>query len=65
MASFLARTAGLGDNPPVANAKTAVTTTNAVTATNAGNANTVGGYEPSGLVRAARRRRASDKVTLP
>ncbi|HEY8598522.1 MAG TPA: hypothetical protein VIL85_08835 [Thermomicrobiales bacterium] len=29
MASFLARTAGLGDNPPVANAKTAQTATNA------------------------------------
>ncbi len=44
MASFLARTAGLGTNPPVANAKTAQTAalatnaTNAQTATNAVNA---------------------------
>ena len=44
MASFLARTAGLGTNPPVANAKTAQTAalatnaTNAVNATNATNA---------------------------
>ena len=44
MASFLARTAGLGANPPIANAKTAQT---------AANANTVGGYSPSGLVRIA------------
>jgi len=69
MASFLARTAGLGTNPPVANAKTAQTATlatnatnathatnatNATTATNAGNATTVGGYAPNGLVRVAR-----------
>ncbi len=60
MASFLARTAGLGTNPPVANARTAQTATNADTATNAtnatnaGNANTVGGYAPNGLVRVAR-----------
>jgi hypothetical protein len=32
MASFLARTAGLGGNPPVANARTAQTATNAVNA---------------------------------
>lgn len=38
MASFLARTAGLGANPPVANAKTA---------------QTVGGYAPNALIRAA------------
>ena len=50
MASFLARTAGLGGNAPVANAKTAQT---ANIAQNAGNANTVGGYAPSGLVRVA------------
>ncbi|HEY8599280.1 MAG TPA: hypothetical protein VIL85_12665 [Thermomicrobiales bacterium] len=57
MASFLARTAGLGDNPPVANAKTAQTAVSAETATNAataGNASTVGGLAPSGLVRVAR-----------
>jgi len=35
MASFLARTAGLGTNPPVANARTAQTATNATNATNA------------------------------
>lgn len=38
MASFLARTAGLGPNPPVANAATAQTATNAINATNATNA---------------------------
>ena len=42
MASFLARTAGLGGNPPVANA---------LTAQSAANANTVGGYAPDDLVR--------------
>lgn len=47
MASFLARTAGLGANPPVVNAKTAQT------AASAGNAATVGGYAPSGLLRVA------------
>lgn len=57
MASFLARTAGLGSNPPVANALTAQTAVSAQTAqqaqnaTNAGNATTVGGYAPNGLVR--------------
>ena len=51
MASFLARTAGFGTNPPVVNALTAVTATTATTATNA---NTVGGIAPSGLLRAAR-----------
>jgi hypothetical protein len=45
MASFLARTAGLGGNPPVANAKTAQT---------AASASTVGGFAPNGLVRVAR-----------
>ncbi|HEY8601992.1 MAG TPA: hypothetical protein VIL85_26435 [Thermomicrobiales bacterium] len=54
MASFLARTAGLGDNPPVANAKTAQTADSATNATSAGNADTVGGYAPSGLARVAR-----------
>jgi hypothetical protein len=38
MASFLARTAGLGTNPPVANAKTAQTAGSATNATNATNA---------------------------
>jgi hypothetical protein len=45
MASFLARTAGLGGNSPVANAKTAQTATDATT---------VGGLAPNGLVRVAR-----------
>jgi len=53
MASFLARTAGLGTNPPVANAKTAQTAANATNATNAANASTVGGYAPNALIRAA------------
>ena len=44
MASFLARAAGLGTNPPVANAKAAQT---AISAT------TVGGYAPNALIRAA------------
>ncbi len=48
MASFLARTAGLGTNPPVVKALTAVNATNA---TNATNAATVGGYAPNGLLR--------------
>jgi hypothetical protein len=47
MASFLARTAGLGTNPPVVNAKTAQTATTATSAT------TVGGYAPNALIRAA------------
>jgi hypothetical protein len=42
MASFLARLGGLGSNPPVANALTAMT---------AGSATTVGGYAPNGLAR--------------
>ncbi len=56
MASFLARTAGLGTNPPIVNAKTAQTATNATTATTAttaANATTVGGYAPNALIRAA------------
>jgi hypothetical protein len=53
MASFLARTAGLGSNPPVANAQTAQTAINAQNAANAQNANTVGGIAPSGFVRLA------------
>ncbi len=40
MASFLARTAGLGTNPPVVNAKTAQTATNATNATHAASADT-------------------------
>ncbi len=44
MASFLARTAGLGGNPPVANALTAQT---------AGAAQTLGGQPASGLARVA------------
>jgi hypothetical protein len=44
MASFLARTAGLGTNPPVANALTAVNATNAA---NAANAAQLGGLPPS------------------
>jgi hypothetical protein len=50
MASFLARAAGLGDNPPVANAKTAQTATNATNATNAqtaGAANTSAKLAPN------------------
>lgn len=54
MASFLARTAGIGGNPPVTNAKTAQTADTATNAANAANANTIGGYGPSGLVRVAR-----------
>ena len=38
MASFIARAAGLGTNPPVANAKTAQTATNAASADTATNA---------------------------
>ncbi len=40
MASFLARTAGLGTNPPVVNAKTAQTATSATTAAHAASADT-------------------------
>ncbi len=63
MASFLARTAGLGTNPPVVNAKTAQTAVQATTATTAttatsaataGNATTVGGLAPNQLLRVAR-----------
>jgi hypothetical protein len=60
MASFLARTAGLGSNPPVANAATAVNAVNAQSAVNAqnatsaGNADTLDGYDANGLVRVAR-----------
>ena len=56
MASFLARTAGLGDNPPVANARTAQTATTAGTAqsaTTAGNATTVQGHQANALIRVA------------
>ncbi|MFN8515055.1 MAG: hypothetical protein U0841_21210 [Chloroflexia bacterium] len=60
MASFLARTAGLGNNPPIANAATAQTATNAVTAqtaanatnaVNAENAAKLGGVPASGYLR--------------
>ena len=47
MASFLARTAGLGGNAPVVNAKTAET------AANAANADKLGGFASNGLVRVA------------
>ena len=47
MASFLARTAGLGTNPPVANAKTAQTATNAASA---GNAAQLGGIAAANYV---------------
>jgi hypothetical protein len=79
MASFLARTAGVGGNPPVANARTAVDAStalnaataqlagqpiaNAVNAQSAGNASTVGGLAPNGLVRVAREAR-SESVPL-
>lgn len=68
MASFLARTAGLGSNPPVVNAKTAQTATNATNATNAttaGNANTVGGRAPNGLLRAARTLVSNNPLSSP
>jgi len=58
MASFLARSAGLGDNAPVTNAKTATN------ATNAGNANTVGGYAPNSLLRTARSQPTSAYLPL-
>jgi hypothetical protein len=63
MASFLARTAGLGGNAPVVNAKTAQTATNAASAQNAvtaqnavsaTNAGAVDGKSADELVRAAR-----------
>lgn len=61
MASFLARTAGLGNNQPIVNAKTAIqattaqNATNAVNATNAqtsANANALNGFAANGLLRA-------------
>jgi hypothetical protein len=54
MASFLARTAGIGGNPPVVNALTAVTAQNAThagTADVAGNAGAVQGWPANTLVR--------------
>jgi len=51
MASFLARTAGLGNNPPIANAATAQTATNATNAANAENAAKLGGVPASGYLR--------------
>ena len=51
MASFLARAAGLGRNPPVANAKTAVS---ASTAQTANNALALGGRQPNSFARVAR-----------
>ena len=53
MASFLARAAGLGANPPVANAKTAQTAANATNATNAQNAAALQGRPANALSRAA------------
>jgi hypothetical protein len=53
MASFLARTAGLGSNPPVARALTAETATNAAHAATADNASALGGLPASGFVRAS------------
>ena len=47
MASFLARTAGLGSNPPVANALTAQTAVNATNAQTAANATQLGGSRPA------------------
>jgi len=52
MASFLARTAGLGSNPPVVNAATAQTATSATTATTATNATQLGG-QPASFYQAA------------
>jgi hypothetical protein len=54
MASFLARTAGLGSNAPVVNAATSVN------ATTAQNAATLGGIAPSGFARAAQATGASN-----
>jgi hypothetical protein len=74
MASFLARTAGLGNNPPVANARTAqfadgatnaTNAQNAINAQNAGNASTVGGYAPAGLTRLAFASVTSQKIAAP
>lgn len=53
MASFLARTAGLGGNPPVANAQTAA------------NASAVGGYAPSGIARVAMARKNTETILTP
>ncbi len=73
MASFLARTAGLGGNPPVVNAKTAQTAdtatnathaTNATNAANATNANTIGGLAPNALTRIAFAAKGTD-TTIP
>jgi len=50
MASFLARTAGLGANPPVVNARTAQTATNSTNATNAAQ---LGGQPASAYARTA------------
>ncbi len=68
MASFLARTAGLGTNPPVANAKTAQTATLATNATNATSATQLNGqpasfYQPAGQpIANATAARNADKV---
>jgi len=51
MASFLARTAGLGGRTPVVNAATALTATNATNATNAVSADKLDGFDASGLSR--------------
>ena len=58
MASFLARTAGLGTNPPVVNAKTAQTAalaTNATNAVNATNATQLGGVAAASYVQTTNR----------
>jgi hypothetical protein len=68
MASFLARTAGLGSNPPVANAKTAQSATTADSATNAAQ---LGGqpasfYQPAGqpIANAVHATTAGDATTV-
>ena len=63
MASFLARTAGIGGHAPVVNALTAVNATNAANAanaTNAGNANTLDGKNANEIVRSAYVQRYAD-----
>ncbi len=60
MASFLARTAGLGGNPPVANALTAVNATNAASAANAVK---LQGYGANDFARVAVATQGADKST--
>ena len=64
MATFLARTAGLGGNPPVARAAHAATADSAASAAAAGNANTVGGKAPHELLRVAQATALLDGSTL-